>query len=137
MSDLTEMEIRALNEALDDEYRTWTTYGQVIADFGKMPPFSNIRQAEARHIEALCCLFATSCPCPKIPGRAFRQRAGSLRSGRGCRDCQWRNVRPAAHGDPCARASLWYCAICRRRRNSATWLRFSAVRNVRRVVVLA
>ncbi len=36
MNSLTEIEIRALNEALDDEYRSWATYDQVIADFGKV-----------------------------------------------------------------------------------------------------
>jgi hypothetical protein len=58
MNQLSETEIRALNEALDDEYRAWATYDQVIVDFGEVPPFSNIREAEARHIEALCMLFA-------------------------------------------------------------------------------
>jgi hypothetical protein len=29
MNTLTETEIRALNEALDDEYRAWATYDQV------------------------------------------------------------------------------------------------------------
>lgn len=57
MNSLTEIEIRALNEALDDEYRSWATYDQVIADFGQVQPFGNIREAEARHIEALCTLF--------------------------------------------------------------------------------
>jgi hypothetical protein len=58
MNSLTEIEIQVLNEALDDEYHAWSTYDQVIADFGEAPPFSNIREAEARHIEALCMLFA-------------------------------------------------------------------------------
>ncbi len=58
MNTLTETEIHALNEALDDEYRAWATYDQVIADFGEVPPFNNIREAEARHIEALCTLYA-------------------------------------------------------------------------------
>jgi rubrerythrin len=58
MSQLTENEIRALNEALDDEYRAWTTYRQVITDFGEVQPFSNIIDAEARHIRALSALFA-------------------------------------------------------------------------------
>jgi len=57
MNTLTEVEIHALNEALEDEYLAWTTYDQVIADFGEVRPFSNIREAEARHIEALCTLF--------------------------------------------------------------------------------
>ena len=58
MNSLTETEIQVLNEALDDEYHAWATYDQVIADFGEAPPFSNIRESEARHIDALCTLFA-------------------------------------------------------------------------------
>ena len=57
MITLAENEIRALHEALDDEYRAWATYDQVIADFGEVQPFSNIREAEARHIEALRALY--------------------------------------------------------------------------------
>ena len=57
MNDLSQAEIHALNEALDDEYRAWATYDQVIADFGDVRPFTNIRAAEARHIQALCSLF--------------------------------------------------------------------------------
>ena len=57
MSDLSEVEIHALNEALDDEYRAWATYDQVLADFGDVRPFTHIRAAEARHIEALRSLF--------------------------------------------------------------------------------
>jgi hypothetical protein len=75
MNDLTETEIRALNEALDDEYRAWATYDQVLADFGEIPPFSNIREAEARHIEALCTLYARyGLPVPENswPGRVAR-----------------------------------------------------------------
>jgi len=55
---LDESEIRALHEALDDEYRAWATYDQVIADFGEVRPFINIREAEARHMAALQRLFA-------------------------------------------------------------------------------
>ncbi len=58
MKIITECEFDALNEALDDEYHAWATYDQVIADFGDVRPFSNIRDAEARHIDALCTLFA-------------------------------------------------------------------------------
>jgi hypothetical protein len=50
---LNDTEVRALQEALDDEYRAWATYDQVIHDFGNERPFINIREAEARHIEAL------------------------------------------------------------------------------------
>jgi hypothetical protein len=56
MSNLTDAEIHALREALDDEYRAWATYDQVIADFGEVPPFANIREAEGRHIDAICAL---------------------------------------------------------------------------------
>ncbi|MGY6276415.1 ferritin-like domain-containing protein [Methylomonas sp. MgM2] len=58
MSNLSETEIRALEEALDDEYKALATYDQIIADFGEVRPFINIREAEARHIEALYALFA-------------------------------------------------------------------------------
>lgn len=54
---LTEDEIQSLKEALEDEYLSWTTYDQVIRDFGEARPFINIRGAEARHIEALRSLY--------------------------------------------------------------------------------
>ncbi len=38
MNTLTDAEIRALDEALDDEYQAWATYDQVIADFGEVAP---------------------------------------------------------------------------------------------------
>jgi hypothetical protein len=75
MNPLTEAEIHALNEALDDEYLAWATYDQVIADFGEVRPFTNIREAEARHIEALCTLFARyglSVPENPWPGKVAR-----------------------------------------------------------------
>lgn len=68
MNSLTEKEIRALHEALDDEYKAWSTYDQVLADLGDVRPFSNIRDAEGRHIEALCRLFAHyEIPVPENP----------------------------------------------------------------------
>ena len=57
MEPLTEQELHVLHEALEDEYRSWTTYDQVLLDFGEVRPFSNIREAEARHIEALRTLY--------------------------------------------------------------------------------
>ena len=78
MSELTETEIRALNEALDDEYHSWAAYDQVIADFGEVPPFTNIRTAEARHIKALCTLFTHyGLPIPKNtwPGKVIRYKS--------------------------------------------------------------
>lgn len=68
MSAPTEQDILALREALDDEYRAWATYDQVIADFGLVPPFSNIRDAEARHIDALRSLYVRfGLPFPENP----------------------------------------------------------------------
>lgn len=75
MNELNDSEIHALHEALEDEYRAWATYDQVIADFGEVPPFSNIRDAEARHIQALCALFGRyGLPVPenRWPGKVER-----------------------------------------------------------------
>jgi hypothetical protein len=81
MNSLTEIEIHALNEALDDEYHAWATYDQVIADFGELPLFSNIRDAEARHIEALCTLFARyGLPVPENPWSGKVERYASLQA---------------------------------------------------------
>jgi len=57
MTVLNEIEAAALHDALGDEYHAWAIYDQVIHDFGLVRPFSNIRDAEARHIDALLTLF--------------------------------------------------------------------------------
>jgi hypothetical protein len=81
MTPLNEIEIQVLNEALNDEYLAWATYDQVIADFGDVPPFSNIREAEARHIEALCTLFARyGLPVPENPWPGKVTRYASLQA---------------------------------------------------------
>lgn len=81
MSLLTESEIRALDEALDDEYHAWATYDQVIADFGEVPPFSHIREAEARHIGALYALYARyGLPVPENPWPGKVERYASLQA---------------------------------------------------------
>ena len=75
MSVLNEAEIQALHEALDDEHKAWATYDQVIHDLGAERPFTNIRQAEARHIEALDALFhryGLEVPANPWPGRVAR-----------------------------------------------------------------
>jgi hypothetical protein len=80
MSELSSSEISALHEALDDEHQAWATYDQVIADFGEVMPFMNIRDAEARHIEALSVLFRAyglAIPENAWPGRV--PRFGSVR----------------------------------------------------------
>jgi hypothetical protein len=80
MVDLNEAEIRALGEALDDEYRAWTTYEQVIRDFGAVRPFINIVEAEERHIGALNLLFARyAVPFPPNPWLGRVPRYASVR----------------------------------------------------------
>jgi hypothetical protein len=72
---LSDVEVQALRDALDDEYRAWAIYDQVIRDFGAERPFINIRDAEARHIEALRALFhryGLSIPENNWPGRVPR-----------------------------------------------------------------
>ena len=48
---------QALIEALDDEYKASATYAQIISIFGEIRPFTNILEAEKRHIKALLPLF--------------------------------------------------------------------------------
>jgi len=52
---LDDTEIKALQDALDDEYKSHAIYAQVIRDFGPRRPFINI--VEARHIAALLRVF--------------------------------------------------------------------------------
>jgi len=68
MADLNPEEIAALREALDDEHRAWSIYDQVLRDFGQVAPFDNIREAEARHQQALEALFRLhGLPVPENP----------------------------------------------------------------------
>lgn len=68
MNTLTEDDIKVLAEALNDEYKAYATYDQVINDFGNVRPFSNIREAEGRHINALLSLYRKyGLPIPKNP----------------------------------------------------------------------
>jgi hypothetical protein len=52
MSLLTQAEIGALHEALDDEYKAWSTYDQVIHDLGPERPFINIVEREFAGVTA-------------------------------------------------------------------------------------
>lgn len=54
---LSRAEIDALEATLDDEYKSYETYAQVIDDFGAIRPFINIVDAEQRHYTALLRLF--------------------------------------------------------------------------------
>ena len=72
---LTDREIEDLLAALDDEYKARATYRQVLADFGDVRPFSNIVEAEQRHIDALLVLFeryGIEVPEDPWPGQAPR-----------------------------------------------------------------
>lgn len=78
MKQLNKTELAALHEALDDEYRAWATYDQVIRDFGEVRPFINIREAEARHMQALTSLFNSyGIPVPKNnwPGQVTKYKS--------------------------------------------------------------
>jgi hypothetical protein len=69
MTSLSDTEIQALHDALNDEYHAWAVYYQVLKDFGPVRPFLNIRDSELRHIEALQHLFRFyNLPIPINPG---------------------------------------------------------------------
>jgi hypothetical protein len=79
---LTETEVRALNEALDDEYHVWSTYDQVIADCGEVPPadivtaLRNLQEASRqRHL-------AASSVAHKVSGVAMEEGARGFIGGR-------------------------------------------------------
>jgi hypothetical protein len=55
--ELDESETEALLMALDDEYKAWSVYDQVIADLGTVRPFVSVQKAEENHIAALVTLF--------------------------------------------------------------------------------
>ena len=57
LDDLSGSEVAALQMALEDEYKAWSVYEQVIADFGAVRPFTSIQKAEENHIAALVTLF--------------------------------------------------------------------------------
>ena len=57
LDDLSGSEVEALQMALDDEYKAWSVYEQVIADFGAVRPFTSIQKAEENHVAALVTLF--------------------------------------------------------------------------------
>lgn len=47
----------ALDKAVDDEYKAYTTYTKIIETFGEVQPFVNIRKAEMKHIDSLGNLY--------------------------------------------------------------------------------
>jgi hypothetical protein len=57
VEDLSPAEEYALLTALQDEYKAWSVYDQVIDDLDAGRPFTNIQRAEEKHIAALVTLF--------------------------------------------------------------------------------
>jgi hypothetical protein len=55
--ELDESEAEALLMALEDEYKAWSVYDQVVTDLGAARPFINVQRAEENHIAALVTLF--------------------------------------------------------------------------------
>lgn len=57
MGELDGSEVEALMMALEDEYKAWSVYDQVVTDLGAARPFTSIQRAEENHIAALVTLF--------------------------------------------------------------------------------
>jgi hypothetical protein len=57
VEDLSPSEVDALLMALEDEYKAWSVYDQVIDNLDAGRPFTNIQRAEEKHIAALVTLF--------------------------------------------------------------------------------
>lgn len=55
---LDEATIKALNEAIQDEYKAQLFYQKTLDKFGQVLPFANIVKAEVKHQESLATLFA-------------------------------------------------------------------------------
>ena len=60
---------KALNDAIEDEYKAQVTYRRILNDFGSQTkPFSNILNAEIKHADALANLLNNyHLPIPSIP----------------------------------------------------------------------
>ncbi len=79
MTNLSPEAAAALREALDDEQKAWAIYNQVLRDFGEVAPFVHIREAEARHQQALEALFRLhGLPVPENPWPGRVPRYASL-----------------------------------------------------------
>ncbi len=77
---LTNAERRAMELAIEDEYKARAIYAQVIADFGQVRPFSNIIHAETQHIQALAGLFQKyGLPVPRETSRGKTPTFRSLK----------------------------------------------------------
>jgi len=69
----------ALGVAIDDEYKARATYREVLAVHGNVRPFSNVVEAEERHIDILEAVFAQrGLPVPPDPWPARVQAPSTV-----------------------------------------------------------
>lgn len=57
VSELPKEVVSALNAAIDDEYKAFTTYQTIIDNLGSIRPFSMIIRAEEQHISSLKAIY--------------------------------------------------------------------------------
>lgn len=57
VEDISQAELDALNQTINDEYKARAIYSKVIAKFGDIKPFSNIINAETTHASELTQLY--------------------------------------------------------------------------------
>ncbi|WHY01111.1 DUF2202 domain-containing protein [Neobacillus sp. DY30] len=70
----------ALTYAIQDEYLAQARYDTIIAKFGSIRPFTNIKAAEQRHISALLSLFEKyKIKVPEDNAKLYTKEPGSLK----------------------------------------------------------
>lgn len=70
----------ALTYALQDEYLAQARYDTIIAKFGSIRPFTQIKSAEQRHISALLSLFERyNIKIPEDNAKQYTKAPGSLK----------------------------------------------------------
>lgn len=62
---LSQEVIHTLEQALDDEYKAYATYNEVLNTFGSVRPFSNIIIAEENHANAIKAIYTKYGLIPK------------------------------------------------------------------------
>ncbi len=72
---LSQSEIEAMKEAIEDEYKARDVYIDVMKKFGEVRPFVNIEKAEEMHINMLADLFGKyGLPVPKDEMKAEAEK---------------------------------------------------------------
>ncbi|MFH1404049.1 MAG: DUF2202 domain-containing protein [Candidatus Altiarchaeota archaeon] len=54
---LSQGDIAAMHEAINDEYRLKASYDSIFNDYGRLTPFTNLHSAEQEHVADLANLF--------------------------------------------------------------------------------